>query len=231
MELLECPAKGIYAFPAFGPDALAVFTTREFDAAKDILRFLEALGVPPKEGRTIKQVHGNKILLTFGTSRPLGEEEADGLVTQERGLVLMIRTADCVPLFLFDPGSQAVGICHVGWRGAKLNIVSKMIETLKQEFGTGPLNLVTAIGPAIEASCYEVGEEFENYFPRFVKRQGGKWTFDLVGLVKQELCDAGVPEEAIGDAKICTACSTEQFFSARREGNDTGRFISGIMLK
>lgn len=231
MELLECPAKGIYSFPNFSPDALAVFTTREFDASKETLQFLEALGVPPKEGRTIQQVHGDKILLTFGTSRPLGEEEADGLVTQERGLVLMIRTADCVPLFLFDPASQAVGICHVGWRGAKLNIVSKMIETLKQEFGTDPLNLVTALGPAIEASCYEVGPEFEDYFPGFVSRRGEKRIFDLAGFVKRELRQAGVPEEAIHDAKVCTACSTEQFFSARREGSQTGRFISAIMLK
>ena len=222
--------KGIYVFPSFLPEALLAFSTREFDASKDLLFFLKSLGISPERSFTIKQVHGNHVV--WARSPNLNETiEADGIVTQEKGLALVIRTADCVPLFLWDPESQAVGLVHVGWRGAQKGIVRQAVEMLEQTFQSKPPRLLAALGPAIRECCYEVGEEFQNYFPGFVRESAGKHRFDLAGFVKSGLEALGIPKNSMIDSGICTACSVGRFFSARRESQETGRFPSVIMIK
>jgi YfiH family protein len=207
---------------------LAAFSGREFEASRDRTLFLEALGVRADRFCDLEQVHGSKVVLA---DRPFTGLAADGMVTKEKGLALLIRTADCVPVFFHDADAGAVGICHAGWRGAKSGVVLETVRTLAREFGSRPASIQVALGPAIRQMCYEVGEEFENYFPGEVARRGGRRFFDLVGAVKRQLRDAGVPEGSVSDSKVCTACSCDRFFSARREGNDTGRLISAILLK
>lgn len=219
---------GIYQFNPFLPAAFAAFGTRKFEASKDFPLFLKSVGTVPDQFCTVKQVHGDRVLWVGGPSKV---EEADGLVTGERGLALVIWTADCAPLFFLDPEAPAVGLCHAGWRGAKSGIVSQTVEMLWKRFGSEPSRLRVAIGPALRESCYEVGKEFENYFPGFVRQEGLRFFFDLVGAVKKELIRAEVPENSITDSGLCTACSVDQFFSARREGSGTGRFLSAIVLK
>ena len=143
----------------------------------------------------------------------------------------MIRTADCLPLFFFDPETTAVGMAHAGWRGIKKGIISRMLEMFQKGFESSLSSLRVGIGPAICRSCYEVGEEFLNYFPGFVERSGEKYFCDLHGVVKKQLVDWGIKQENVFDSGFCTACSVDQFFSARREGRDTGRLISAILLK
>ena len=227
-EIVTSPAEGVYIFPEFSPAALAAFSTRGFEASRDLPCFLQSLGTDPHRFATVKQVQGDKIVVASG---PLEGIEADALVTQERNLPLMIRTADCAPVFLFDPVQEAVGICHAGWQGVQKGIVSRTVETLQKEFGSKPSSLKVGIGPAIRAECYEVGGEFNDYFPGFIQSQGEKYFFNLVGAVGKQLRDAGVRETAVIDSGICTACSVDRFFSARREKDQAGRFISLVMLK
>ena len=220
--------RGIYLFPEFSPGALAAFSNREFEASRDQSRFLESLGALPERSCGIQQVHGDYVAVA---SKPFEGVKADGMVTRERNLPLLIRTADCVPVFFFDSKAAAVGICHAGWRGAKKGIVARVLEIFKKEFGSDPASILVAIGPAIRQMCYEVGEEFDDYFPGWVKREGNKRFLDLVGVIKKQLVDGGVRKERVIDSNLCTVCSVDQFFSARSEGFKTGRFLSAIMLK
>lgn len=221
--------KGIYLFPEFLPGALCCFSTREFDASEDIPRFLKAIGIREDRFFTIDQVHGDVVLLASSPSSEL--PAADGIVTSEKDLALIIRTADCLPVFFYDPETPAIGLCHAGWRGAQKGIVFETLESLKSHFGTDPASLQVAIGPAICEGCYEVGEEFENYFPAFVRREGSRFFFNLAEAVKRQLVEGGVPPASIRDSSFCTACSVDQFFSARKEGVETGRLISVAVLK
>ena len=112
-ERTQTLQKGIFVFPDFQPETLFCFSSREFDASKDLPAFLEAIGVSQNRHVTIEQVHGDKVWIasTEGTSaRP----EADSLVTDEKGLALVIRTADCIPIFFLAPQTPAIGLCHAG---------------------------------------------------------------------------------------------------------------------
>lgn len=193
--------------------------------------FLAVLGHSPVRYSALKQVHGERVLEARPASDPWGEGEGDGLVTDEKNLALTIRTADCAPIFFSDPASGAVGICHAGWRGARCGIVFKLVEKMRRQFKSQPENLTAALGPVICRSCYEVGEEFEGYFPREVLRFHGKPHLDLKAVLLRQLDEAGLTSDRIFDSNFCTACSTDQFFSARREGKETGRIISAIMVK
>lgn len=223
--------KGVFTFQEFSPHAIAGFSSRIFDADRDISLFLDSLGADPRRCASIKQVHGNRVLVAQDRARPTLADEGDALVTREKRLALVIRTADCAPVFLFDPEERAVGICHVGWRGARQGIVRQTVETMAGEFRSRPAALRAAMGPAIRESCYEVGPEFDDYFPGFVKQKRDKRFFDLVGFVKKELTNLGIPARRIYDPNHCTACARDQFFSARREGTETGRILSAILLR
>lgn len=222
---------GIYHCSAFPASVLAVFSSREFDARRDLSRFLERLGLASNHFSTVRQVHGGRVIVASPSSNSLGDQEADGIITQEQQLPLLIRTADCAPVFLHDPVHSAVGICHAGWRGVQKEIIAETLRKLTEEFGSVPADLVAAVGPAICQKCYEVGAEFEDDFPSFVRREGRKYFFDLRGAVQQQLHDGGVREDSVYLTNLCTACRPDEFFSARREGNETGRILSLLMLK
>ena len=222
--------RGIYHFSEFLPKALALFSTRRFDATKDFTPFLQSLGLKTEQFCTVKQVHGDKVILVE-KGEISSPAEADGLISRVKHLALAIRTADCAPVFFLDRRTPAVGICHAGWRGVQKGIVTRTIKMLERSLGSRPSELQIAIGPTICESCYEVGPEFVDSFPGFVKPKDSKFFFDLVGAIKKQLGDLDVSENSISDSRLCTVCSADQFFSARKEGVTTGRFFSAIMLK
>ncbi len=84
--------------------------------------------------------------------------DVDGLVTNEKGIILAVFTADCVPLYFVDPVKEAIGLAHSGWRGTVGNMAGIMVERMKKEFGSDPKDLIVAIGPSICRKCYEVDE-------------------------------------------------------------------------
>jgi YfiH family protein len=85
-------------------------------------------------------------------------------MTRQRGLLLGIQTADCVPVLIADTKTRAVAAFHAGWRGTLARIVERGVGTMRLEFGSQPQNLIAAIGPAIGACCYSVGEEVRHEF-------------------------------------------------------------------
>jgi len=171
-------------------------------------------------------------------SPPLPQERprADGVVTQQKGLLLGVMTADCVPVLLIEPQRGVIAALHAGWRGTLRGIVPRAIERLVEECGIDPSSLFAALGPAIGPCCYEVGREVgENIVGRWGEacttawRPIGEKGFLDLRLVNAILLEqAGVPRVQIQHIGPCTACCVDRFASYRREGAGASRQLSVI---
>jgi YfiH family protein len=229
MTVLETPA-GIYRFQSLGSGVVAGFHSRIFDNAKRG-EFLQWLGLRPEALVMVKQVHESKVVVAENPDRAFLETAADGIVTQVPGLVLGIRTADCVPVLFWDPVRKVAGIAHGGWKGVKDGIINQMLKTFEKKFKTRFSNLRIAIGPSIRRCHYEVGKEFLGYFPGFYfAKDALKGHLDLVGVIKSRLVKRGVPEDQIDDTGLCTVCENAKFFSYRMESQTRERTLSVISI-
>lgn len=230
MSFEEGPS-GVYRLHGWGDDVCIAFSTRRFDNAhrED---FLHALSLPPQKLVMVKQVHGDAVLWV---DRPLSSEEealADGLVTTTAGLVLGVRTADCVPVFFYDSARKAVGIAHAGWKGIQAGIIQRMLKIFLRKLKTPAESLRVALGPSIRECCYEVGKEFLGYFPGFYRQKNAsKGSLDLIAVIRDRLVQGGVLEANFQDSELCTVCENQNFFSYRAEGCTKERILSVICLK
>jgi YfiH family protein len=179
-----------------------------------------------------EQVHGGSVAV-MGSRRWRGGPipGADALVTSLPGVALLIRTADCLPIFFADPARRAIGLAHAGWRGLAAGLPARVVAAMRRTYRTRSGELAVAIGPAIRACCYDVGPEFEARFGPFVRTRGGRRTCDLVGAAVDQLRRCGVRPERILDSQVCTACEVHRWFSLRREGPATGRLTSLIVVR
>lgn len=180
----------------------------------------------------LEQVHGAKILRASSKtdfSAPL--RGCDGAVTDEIGVALIVLTADCLPIFLYDPIKSAIGIVHAGWRSTYEGIAKNIVNSMKSNFKSDASSIVVGLGPAIRQCCYEVKSEFLGRFPNSVAKRAHKFYFDLAGENVEQLLAAGVSSKNIFDCEICTSCNNDKFYSYRREGEKAGRVASVIMLK
>lgn len=159
----------------------------------------------------------------------------DAVVTNLKNVCIAIKTADCVPILVYDPVKQVVAAIHAGWRGTVQNIVQNTINQMIAMFGSNPSDLWAGIGPSICPEIYEVGEEVWGQFaPDFYQStnpfKSEKRLLDLWKANYHQLTTLGIPENQIEVAQICTMSNPELFFSARRDGAKTGRMATGIWL-
>ena len=173
-----------------------------------------------------------------GIVNPRDYENVDGLMTNERGIVLVTYYADCVPLFFVDVKNKAVGLAHSGWRGTAAGMGQHMVEAMKENYGTAPEDLRVAIGPSICRDCYEVGEdvavEFKSLQQKSIEQgnsaeivlangaQPGKYQLDLWLANRLVLERAGVCRENISLPDICTCHNSAYLFSHRASGGKRG---------
>ena len=184
---------------------------------------------------TMKQVHGDRIV-DVKDNRLKEAGEADGLVTEERGLFPAVLTADCVPILFSVRERKLVAVAHAGWRGTLAGIAAKMVRHLSESYGVDSSSIEAALGPSIGPCCYEIGvdvagplvQRWGSSAERCLKSTGGKSCLDLRMLNRLILEDAGVPPAQISSVGPCTSCAVEDFFSYRREKKETGRQISFI---
>jgi len=158
-------------------------------------------------------------------------EDCDALITDMKGVVLTILTADCVPILLYDKEKKVVAAVHAGWKGTKAELAAKTVRKMQEVFGSAPEDIVAGIAPAIGRCCYEVGEEVAKHFfdlPEGYTKKGEKYMLDLSYINKYQLLETKIKEEHIEMSDICTACETERFFSYRKEQGCSGRFMSMI---
>jgi len=212
-----------FRFDCFLPEKMIAGTTHK--ACRDRAALYEDLNLKPENAVSLKQCHGNQI---EWVNRGVLDEipETDALITRERGVLLTIRTADCVPLFIFDPVTSTIALIHAGWRGAKTGIVAKTVKELEVQIGTKPENLIVALGPMIRCCCYEFDSTSVPEFRPFMRGHN----FDLSGYINEELSTCGVSRDSIFDSGFCTLCHPENFHSYRRDKEKSGRMISFMML-
>lgn len=150
--------------------------------------------------------------------------EGDGLITEEPGIVCVVRTADCLPVFLSSEELNVIGAIHMGWRGAKLGILDNLNYDLKT------FKAIAGIG--MRQCCYEVGKEFLNYqeLKASLKEKNNSLYFNPVDFAKKRLAANGLKKENFLDLNICSICSKENFYSFRKDATDfrTLSFIARI---
>lgn len=172
-----------------------------------------------------------------GVTRPKDYADVDGLITQEKGIVLCTFFADCVPLFFVDPVKKAIGLSHSGWRGTVQKIGRKTVERMGEAFGTDPKDVRAAIGPSICQDCYEVSEdvieEFRKSFPAgelFYETKPGKYQLDLWEANRLVMLEAGIPAEHIEVTDLCTCCNPDFLFSHRASHGQRGNLAAFMKL-
>uniref|UniRef100_UPI003217182C peptidoglycan editing factor PgeF n=1 Tax=uncultured Draconibacterium sp. TaxID=1573823 RepID=UPI003217182C len=165
-------------------------------------------------------------------------DQTDALVSNKPGICLCIQTADCVPVLLFDPVKQIVAAIHAGWRGTVGKIVQNTVERMIQNYNSLPENILAAIGPSISPEIYEVGDEVVEAAKKTIpnaetalhKNHSGNYHFNLWEANRQLLLQKGIPEKNIEIKEECTFTEKTKYYSARRDGINTGRMVSGIMF-
>lgn len=198
---------------------------------QEIARLSQLTGVPEKNILMMQQVHGDEIVLVNrepGEARPW-HYTADAMVTTIPGICLVIRTADCVPVIIYDPEAGMMGAAHSGWRGTRADICGKMVDFMVQHGGCSPENMRAAILPAIGPDSYQVGPEFEDIFPNYVKKQDGSLYLDLWKIIEDSLLEHGIPGPNIISTRRCTLEESPLFFSHRN--GDRGRNLNFAMIR
>jgi len=179
-----------------------------------------------------EQVHGLKeSVLYAGNPSPAAEvPEVDILITQEPGLGLLIKQADCQAVMLYDPEHRVAANVHCGWRGQVAGILGEAVVRLKETFRSRPERLIAGIGPGLGPCCAEF-RHFRKEFPQSLwEYQVRPNYFDLWRLSRDLLLAAGLKPEHIDLAGLCTKCRAAEFYSYRRDGM-TGRQGSVIALR
>lgn len=216
------------------------------DVRENHRRFAAAVGYDVEQLVLTEQVHSTNIRKVgkadcgevFFAERSI--HETDGLVTNEKGVVLMTFFADCVPLLFYDPVNKAVGNAHSGWRGTVNRMGQKMTERMGEEFGSEPENLLAVIGPSICQECYEVSEEVIREFDAafddkyrgelYYQKENGRFQLDLWQANRLILLEAGLKPEHICVSGLCTYENSKMLFSHRYTNGRRGNLSAVIGL-
>ena len=186
-----------------------------------------------KNWQYCRQVHGNCVVTVDAPTGASLEPppEADALISACRGVALGIFTADCVPIFMLDIETPAIGIAHAGWRGTFARVAVNTLAQMKTCFGTVVENCRVHLGPAIQKCCYTVSTELLTQFAeRFGCSVHDGTHLNLQAANVNQLVEAGLPPTSISISPLCTACRTDLFYSHRAENGQTGRMLSYIQL-
>jgi YfiH family protein len=186
--------------------------------------------LPPQAGEGAGRNAEAKTAVATATVAAI-EPEGDAAVTRERGVVLAILTADCLPILLCADDGSEVGAVHAGWRGLSAGVIEACVARMRAP----PQRLLAWLGPAIGARSYEVGGEVRAAFlahdagagDAFVSTRPGHWLCDLYTLARRRLAAAGVERIFGGGFDTLT---DERFYSYRRDGERSGRFASLIHI-
>jgi purine-nucleoside/S-methyl-5'-thioadenosine phosphorylase / adenosine deaminase len=206
-------------FPALSAIEICrhAFTQRipAIDVSHDKSEVLKRLEAAHREIRdwplfTAQQIHGNKIAVVDSRSHgPVGREfpGCDGIITNQRGIMLGVYVADCCAVYIIDPKTPAIGLVHSGRKGTELDTVTNAIRQMMDRFGSNPSNLVVQLSPCIRPPHYEV---------------------DFAAEIIRQCRALGV--KTIHDPGVCTACDLKRYYSYRAEKGKTGRMLALIGL-
>jgi len=204
---------------------------------ENINRIFKALERDPASKYDVWQIHSSKVQIAEEPRGGNPHVQADIILTNRPHVSLLMRFADCVPIFLYDPVVQAIALVHAGREGLARRAPAIAVEALVETYGVNPQDLIAGVGPSICPACYEVGEEVVQKFRDtigvnetldYFQLINGSYHMDLWSCTQSQLQDAGVHQIEI--AKICTATNLQDWYSHRGEMGKTGRFAALLYL-
>lgn len=211
------------------------------NVAKNYEILADALDFDLKNLVLTRQTHSDIVRrVTKADARGLDHHdypECDALITNDAGTALVVFTADCTPILLWDSVSGAVGAVHAGWRGTAADIAGKTVRVMASEFGCDPQNIRAAIGPNIGVCCFETDADVPNAIiaqfgkdaEKFILESGIKFHVNLKAVNALALRRAGV--ESIDISEDCTMCAPDRYWSHRVAGVKRGSQGAVIVCK
>ena len=210
------------------------------NVTENFRRALKVLDSDCENAVRSKQTHSDVVLTVdknysgCGILREHSFFEADGLITDEKDLSLVIFYADCVPVIIADTNKKVIGAVHSGWRGTEKNIVFKAIEKMCNEKDCNTADMIVAIGPCIGVCHFEVDKNIydifvSSYSEEYGNIKNGKYFVNLGKIVSKQVRNCGVPKEKIAFLDKCTFCN-EEFYSYRRQKERAGRMAAIIRI-
>lgn len=200
------------------------------------------LGISLERMAGVRQVHGTTVVAVGNDHAGAGMrpeappiEDADGMVTATPGLYMLALSADCPPVFLYDPERRVAGLVHSGWKGTVGRIAANAVALMRDEFGSNPADIVSVVGPGIGQCCYAVGEDvirsaeaaflgaWDGPSP-LLERRDGQVYFSLRDGVRRALLDAGLQPGNVTAEDVCTSHRRDLFYSHRGEAGRCGLF-------
>ena len=188
---------------------------------------------------TLNQAHSNKVVCFNNREEVKDKMIGDAIVTKLNNIGIGVLTADCVPIFLYDPKKKIISCVHAGWKGTLNGIIENTMDKFLK-LNSNARDLVVAIGPCINHQHYEVSHDFYNKFVAQSKNNGRffimsndkKYLFNIRSYINAKLIGLGIKN--IDHIKMDTFSNKENFFSYRRSkkyhDKDYGRCISVIIM-
>lgn len=202
----------------------AFFTGKELGADADSISSM--LGISKDKIYMPVQKHTDKVIILDSDLSP---KIGDAVITKEKGMLIGVQVADCVPVLLYDRIRSVIGAVHAGWRGTSEGILRKTIGKMTERFFCAPENILIAIGPSIRWCCYGVDYDVFKKVKHatgegeYHIQKDGKYCLDLPTANRYQALSLGVPETNIWISDECTFCFPDRFYSYRFAKGTTGR--------
>ena len=193
------------------------------------------------------QVHDVKVAVVDRGDMTRDELDGyDAMITNLPGVAIGVRSADCIPVLLYDPMKKVAAAIHSGWRGTVSKIIGKTVTKMQITYASQPSDILAFIGPGICVDCFQVGEEVALKFKEADFEINSLWSFrgpktgngmegghhiDLKEACRQTLIESGLKNENIQITELCTYEDNHLLYSARKEGIECGRNITAIMIR
>lgn len=238
-------SSGIFESMNFGSDSSQLMDTPT-NIEENYRRIADSIGFDVNSIVVSKQVHKTNILKVTQADKgkglfiPRDYDEIDGMITNQPGITLVTKYADCVPLYMVDTKQKAIGLTHSGWRGTVGKIGKLTIEEMEQHYGSNPKDIIAVVGPSICMECFEIGEEVatefikafgeENKDKLLFKKSSGKYHCNLWAANRQVFLEAGLHPEHIHVSGVCTSCHSDLLFSHRKTQGKRGSLAAFLTL-
>lgn len=191
-----------------------------FDSEKRLIKFINNKKITEKKLIFADQIHGNGIHICQKGDSGSIRLNIDGMMSNLPYQVLVIKTADCVPILMYESNKKVIAAIHCGRKSLTKGIIPKTVDTMTKNYRISPKNVLVAIGPHIRKEHYYLKDvalkslkntKWQKYFVK-----NSKVCFDLTAAVLDELKLCNIDKENIEDCDICTYCDWKEYYSARK---------------
>jgi YfiH family protein len=210
------------------------------DNPRDVLKnhhiLADKLGYDPNKLIHMRQIHSNTIIPVNPSMNFDAPPQCDALITNHTDMPLMVMSADCTPILLYDPVNHAIGAVHAGRAGALNRILPLTLEAMQKNYNTAFSDIQIVFGPSIQGCCYEINESIahevkEKGYEEALIRTKKKVSLEVNMILHMQLKELGIESEQIESINQCTACNSHDFFSYRADAQHTGRIAGVILLR